>query len=343
MERVGGLQAQEPASPSIALWSRLVDFEASALDRALQRRRAVKATLMRGTLHLVSAADYLYLQPALAPTLQGFRFQDRFRNADVADIEAVAESALTFAGVPRTNAEIHAHLGSLALANGLKGEDVWWRVRRHAPFVHVPADAPWSFGRRPTYVAGRSWLRGRAFADPASSMERLIRRYLGAFGPAAPSDIATWSGLPVYRIRAAVAATPDLLEFRDHAGRTLLDLPDAPRPSPDVPAPPRFLAMWDSVLLAYRDRTRILSDAHRPLVIARNGDVLPTFLVDGAVAGLWWVEPDGGRTRIALEPFGRLARVARRALEAEAARLAAFYEPLEPALYVRYRSSRARR
>ena len=101
--------------------------------------------------------------------------------------------------------------------------------------------------------------------------------------------------------------------------------------------------MWDSVLLAYRDRTRILSDAHRPLVIARNGDVLPTFLVDGLVAGLWWVEPDGGRTRIALEPFGRLSRATRQALEDEAARLAAFYEPLEPALYARYRSSRARR
>jgi hypothetical protein len=101
--------------------------------------------------------------------------------------------------------------------------------------------------------------------------------------------------------------------------------------------------MWDSVLLAYRDRARILPEAHRPVVIARNGDVLPTFLVDGLVAGLWWVEPDGARTRIALEPFGRIARSARRALEDEAARLAAFYEPLEPRLYARYRTSRARR
>jgi hypothetical protein len=343
IERIGGLQAQEPASPYLALWSRVAGFDAAALDRAVGRRRAVKATLMRSTLHLVSAADYLHLRPALEPVLRGTPVRDRFRDAGVADIEAADEAALAFAAIPRTNAEIHEHLGSLEPSSGLKGEDIWWRVRRHAAFVHVPAEVPWSFGRRPTFVASRSWLRGRSFADEPAATEHLVRRYLGAFGPATTADIAAWSGLAATRIRAALAKMKGLRRFRDEAGRELVDLARAPRPGGDVHAPPRFLPMWDSVLLAYRDRSRILAEAHRPRVIARNGDVLPTFTVDGEVAGLWWVEPDGSGTRIALEPFGRLGRDVRHALDEEGERLATFYEPLEPGLYTRYRGSRARR
>jgi hypothetical protein len=343
IERLGGLQAQEPASPYIALWTRLTDFKPDDLDLAIHEGRAVKATLMRGTLHLVGVDDYLHLQPAVRPTLQGLRFQDRFRDADVADIDAVAEEALAFADRPRSNAEIHEHLASLAASSGRRGEDVWWRVRRHAPFLHAPGDVPWSFGRRPAYVSARSWLPGQAFADDRDALEHLIRRYLGAFGPATSADLRTWSHVPAARLKPVIEAMPDVVTLGTEEGRSVLDLVDAPRPAADTPAPPRLLPMWDSVLLAHEDRTRVLPTAHRPRVIARNGDVLPTFLVDGSVAGLWWAEPDGARSRIVLEPFDTLSRATRLALDSEGEALAAMVGPLEPGVYARYRRSRARR
>ena len=342
VERIGGLQAQEPASPYVALWSRLDRFDAPALDRAIRERRLVKAGLLRGTLHLVSADDYLQLQPAIRTTLQGLAVQDQFRNAEVRDVESLIEAALAFAVDPRDNAAMHDHLTERAMAEGRSSADVWWRVRREGAFIRAPSNVPWSFGRRPTYVAARAWLGGRAFATDDASLAHLIRRYLGAFGPATLADLRAWSHVSAMRLRPVLANLPDVINLRDEAGRVLLDVVDAARPSADTPAPPRFLPMWDSVLLAHDDRTRVLPATYRKAVIARNGDVLPTFLVDGRVAGLWWVEPDGTGTRIVLEPFERIAAEARRALDAEAARLTAFFEPLEPRLFLRYRWSRAR-
>ena len=341
VEQVGGLQAQEPGAPYVALWARLRGFEAAALDRAILERRLVKAGLQRGTLHLVSAADYLRLQPAIRVTLQGLAAQDQFRNAEVGDIESLREAALAFADRPRDNAAMHDHLEALASAEGRTAADVWWRIRREGPFIRTPLDVPWSFGRRPAYVAARAWLNG-SFVDEAVSLAHLIRRYLGALGPATVADLRAWSHVSTARLRPAIQALPDVIELRDDAGRAMLDLPDAPRPPADTPAPPRFLAMWDGVLLGHADRSRVLPETYRKAVISRNGDVLPTFLVDGRVAGLWWVEPDGKRTRIALEPFGRISRAAQRALDDEAERLRALYEPLEPRLFGRYRESGAR-
>src|SRR6185369_7856486 len=133
-------------SPYLALWTRLTDFAATDLDAAIQSRTIVKATLMRGTLHLVSAAEYGPVRAALAPTLQGLPAVHRFRDADVSDVEAAADAAVAFADRPRTNAEIHAHLAGLPESSGRSGEDVWWRIRQHASFLHVPSDVPWSFG-----------------------------------------------------------------------------------------------------------------------------------------------------------------------------------------------------
>jgi hypothetical protein len=195
-------------------------------------------------------------------------------------------------------------------------------------------------------VAAATWLGGDRFPDEAAAIEHLVRRHLAAFGPATAADVGSWSGLSVGRLQAGIAAierTGDLRRFSDERGRMLLDLEGAPLPPANTEARPRLLPMWDSVLLAFADRTRIISDEHRRIVIARNGDTLPTFLVDGRVAGLWWAELDGGRSRVVLEPFARLARDARRALEQEAERLAAFVDPLEPEVYRRYRRTRARR
>jgi hypothetical protein len=156
--------------------------------------------------------------------------------------------------------------------------------------------------------------------------------------------MSQWSGLAVARLRPAAERIADLVRYRDDRGRTLIDLPGHDVPDGHTPAPVRFLPMWDSMLLAYADRRRIISDEHRKVVIATNGDTLPTFLVDGRVAGLWWAVRDrAGRTRIELDPFGRLARSSRRELEHEAERLAAFLEPREPEAYRRYQRWRPTR
>jgi hypothetical protein len=350
VERIGGLQAQEPASPFIGLWTRLADFQADELRAAFADRRVVKATMMRATLHAVTAADYEAMQPTASIALEAIRRPDRALGPDPAHLERLTAVASGFTREPRTLGELRDHLlaheASLrpppdTSAPDLSLEEIVWWLRRTMPFIHAPVDAePWSFGRRPRLVEASAWLPARTVADEHLSSRALVRRYLGAFGPASVADIAAWSRVPINRLRPAVTALDDdgaLWHGHDERGRSLVDLVDAPRPPGDTPAPPRLLPMWDSVLLAHQDRTRVISDADRAVVIARNGDTLPTFLVDGRVAGLWWadVEP-GGRTRIAIEPFHEISAHERRALEAEGERLAAFVEPIEPRVYGRY-------
>jgi winged helix DNA-binding protein len=345
IERIGGLQAQEPASPYLGLWTRLRSFEAATLDDAFRARTIVKATLMRGTLHAVGLDDYLRLLPAILPMLRALNRRVSRGSPDLTRIEQLAEAALSYSAEPRTNVELREHLESLAGSN-LGTDFPWWWVRRHAPFVHVPAAMPWSFGRRPALIAADAWTNGRPFATEGAATEHLVRRYLGAFGPASLADMSAWSGLGIGRLRPAVTAvdgSSELCRFTDVRGRELIDLVGAPRPDADVTAPPRLLPMWDSLVLGHADRTRVLDDSHRGVVIARNGDTLPTFLVDGRVAGLWWAEATRESSRIVLEPFGNLAREIRRALEQEGERLAAFVAPHEPDVYRRYRTSRARR
>jgi hypothetical protein len=342
LERLGGLQAQEAASPYLALWARLRHFDAASLDRAIANRQAIKATLMRATLHIVTRNDYLRLLPALRPSLHG---QTR-RNVGgpPADLAAVTEAAHEFATKPRGNVELREFVGGLV--SDLSSQDAWWWVRRAATLVHAPGSGQWSFGRRPWLVSASAWLDGASFAAEAASIEHLVRRHLGSFGPASAADIAAWSGLPAGRLRTGVEALEgagELRRFSDERGRVLLDLVDAPLPDAAVPAPPRLLPMWASVRLAHADRTRVMSDADRARVIGRNGDVLPTFFVDGRVGGLWWAETDRGTARIVLEPFRPLARGVRRALDDLGSLLAAFVGAREPAVYGRYRASRARR
>jgi hypothetical protein len=349
LERIGGAQAQEPASPYLALWTRLADFDPADLHAAFASRSAIKASLMRITLHAVSAADYLALLPTVLPM---FRETGAMRRGTPrpANVLELAAAAAAFSATPRRSAELRDYLATQAGTANLE-TPVWWWVRRHLPMVHVPEDGPWSFTRRPLITTASAWfgdpsLDDGGAVDVETARVDTARRYLAAFGPATTADLSAWTGVSASDFRAAIAtldAEEALVRFVDSAGRTLLDLADAPRPVADVPAPPRLLPMWDSVLLAYRDRTRVISDEDRLRVISRNGDVLPTFLVDGVVAGFWWAEPDGAGTRIVLEPFGRLSGETRRAVEAEADRLAAFVGPREPAVYARYRESGARR
>jgi hypothetical protein len=337
-ERIGGLQAQEPASPHIGLWSRLVGFQPADLDRAIAERRVVKGTLMRSTLHIVSAADYLHLWPAVVPMLDGIRRQDRGRPPSPRHLAALRARAEAFTAEPRGLGELRDHLGA---ADGMTPDEIVWWIRRRVAFAHAPSDVPWSFGRRPRLAHAQAWLGADGWPGPAEALERLVRRYLGAFGPATAADLAQWSGLAVGKLRpgiAAVDAAGDLRRFSDERGRELLDLDGAPLPDPDTPAPPRLLPMWDSTILAFADRTRLITDEDRRVVVARNGDTLPTFTVDGVVAGLWWAEAIGGdRTRIIIEPFRPpLRRADARALDEEGERLAEVVGPLEPSVYARY-------
>jgi hypothetical protein len=298
---------------------------------------------MRSTLHAVTADDYRHLLAAIQPMLRSLN-RRASRRPSAVRLAGLADAAVAFASEPRSNVELRDHVASLDEA--FARDVAWWFIHRHAAFVNVPTDAPWSFGRRPAYVAADAWLdESEVVPSEEDGLERLVRRYLGAFGPASAADASAWSGLSIARLRPVLDALDgagELKRFNDDRGRDLIDLNEAPRPPADFEAPPRLLPMWDSLLLAYADRTRVIADDHRRVVVGKNGDTLPTFLVDGHVAGLWWAESDGDTTRVVLEPFGRLRRADRSALEAEGERLAAFVGPIEPEVYRRYRWSRAR-
>jgi hypothetical protein len=301
---------------------------------------------MRVTLHAVSAADYTRFLPALRPMHHALRRRGS-GTIDERIVRRLGSSALAFAAEPRANPVLRDHVDAEATRLGVDLDEAWWWVRLRHDFVHVPTTRPWSFSRRPTLAAAAAWLDEPGFLAEPLAIEHIVRRYLAAFGPATMADAAAWSGLSIARLRPAFGAIDDagdLWHASDEQGRPLLDLVSAPRPGAEVDAPPRLLPMWDSLLLAYADRTRVIDDAARSVVIGRNGDTLPAFLIDGQVAGLWWaVAEPGTRCRIELEPFGQLTSAARRALTSEAERLAAFVEPLEPDVYRRYRTSRARR
>ncbi|HET8786459.1 MAG TPA: winged helix DNA-binding domain-containing protein [Candidatus Limnocylindrales bacterium] len=337
VEAVAGLQAQEPASPYIALWARLAGFDGRDLDRALADRRLVKGTLMRSTVHVVSAADVRALRAATLPPLEGARRADRRDPPNDAFLAQIRAATAAFATEPRSLSELRDHIGD---RDGRAADELLWWVRRQHPLIHAPANVPWSFGRRPALVDADAWLPEGEWPPPVAAMELLVRRYLAAFGPASMADIGRWAGVAVARVRPGVEAVEragDIRRFRSEEGRELVDLVDAPLPEEDVPAPPRLLPMWDSLVLAFDDRRRVISDEDRRRVVAPNGDTLPVFLVDGSVAGRWWTVVEDGTTRIELEPFRRLAARDRQALEELADRLARFVEPHEPDVYARYR------
>src|SRR5262245_14478923 len=256
MGRVVALQAQEPPSPYLALWNRLTAFEPRQLDIALADHAIVKATLMRITMHAVAARDYPAFHEAMQVTLRAARLNDRrFRSEGLSsdDADALIPEVAAFAATPRRNADVEAWLEQRL---GAPKPRVWWALRQYGPFIHAPVGGPWSFGARPAYIAAPIQERS---GDPLAATAWLVRRYLEGFGPATIQDIATF-GL-IYRplVREAVAFLGDDLVRVDGPGKgELHDVPGGPLPDEETPAPPRLLPMWDSVLLAYADRSRII-------------------------------------------------------------------------------------
>jgi hypothetical protein len=332
VRRVVALQAQEPASPYLALWSRVTGFDPAHLDAAFAEHEVVKATTMRVTLHAMHADDYPVFHEAMQRTLHGARFNDRRFKAgglSIAEVEALLPEILEYTAQPRSNAEMEGWLDQ-RVGRRVERPGTWWALRQAGPFVHAPSGGPWSFGTRPLYVAARRQERA---GDPEASMRGLIRRYLVGFGPATLADICKFALFYKSWARPILdAMASDLVRLKGPGRDELFDLPGLRLPDEETPAPPRLLPMWDNVLLAYSDRSRVIPEQYRKAVTRSNGDVLPTLLIDGYVAGVW--RPlDGG---IEATAFHRLSDDAWSGLATEARGLLSFLAEREPAVYRRY-------
>jgi hypothetical protein len=310
VERVGCLQTQYAPSAYIGLWSRLEGFEREALTRALERRSLVQATLMRNTIHLVSRRDYWPL--IIAVRSERMAWSRRVQRADDRTLRRAADRLRAFlADGPRRRAEIAA-LGPSVWRPGI---GIWLDL------VRVPPSGTWERRRADLFGLAENWLGPAPELAVEEAIEHLVRRYLGAFGPASRDDLANWAGMRV-GVLGGVLERMRLRRFRDEEGRELLDLPRAPLPDPDTPAPARFLPTFDAILLVHARRTGVLPERYRERIFhVRNPQSEPTFVVDGEVAGTWRHE----QGRIGLEPFHRLTPEARAELEEEGEGLAAFH------------------
>ena len=334
VRRIVALQAQEPAAPYLALWARVDGFDPADLDAALAGGAVVKATLMRITLHAVVADDYPAFHEAMVANLRASRLNDkRFKATGLtpADADALVPHLLDLVAEPRTKDEIEARLGEILGTE--PHQHVWWALRTFAPLVHAPTGGPWSFGRPGAFRAAPVAPAVPPRPTPEEARAQLVWRYLEGFGPATQADFARFALQRRPATAAAFAALGDrLVRHEGPDGEELYDVPGGALPDGDTPAPARLLPMWDSTLLAWDDRRRIVDDGHRPLVVRRNGDVLPTLLVDGRVAGVWRTV-EGGIEATAFRP---LPDDAWSALAAEARSLLALLAERDPVPYRRF-------
>lgn len=317
LEQVGGLQTQYAPAGYIGLWSRLAQFERPMLTHALEERRGIQATMMRATIHVVSAADYWPMTAGVRRVRREW-FANVGRGAIAAlDMDAVAVAAReVLAEAPLRFTELTDRL----VARGFAPQAAKW-VGMWVDLVRVPPSGTWERRRADLYGLAETWLPRAGEVTEDAGLELLIRRYLGAFGPAALKDVASWMGLNVGQIRH-VADAMELRGYRDEAGKPLLDLPDAPLPDPETPVPPRFIAVWDAMLLVHARRTGVLPEALRPFIFnTKTPHSHNTFLLDGQVAGTWRFEEGD----VSLAPLRVLSRAEERELDEEAHRLAAFH------------------
>jgi hypothetical protein len=345
VERLGSLQAQHPDWPPVALAARAANARTADLAGALDRRTAVRSSLMRNTIHVVSAADlwpmFAVCQPLRAMQWRLLMKADpidsplgrRMMAAHRVAIDALRERPRSSLDLDRLmSAEVGPEATSVSRPAWREPETrvvvraAWRHFAAFVPLVHVPHSGE-GYGRSKYAIAG-DWLgEERPAIDEASARVHLARRYLAAFGPASVDDLVAYvgrgkGGVGVWR--DAIAALGDeLVTMTDEKGRTLHDVDGSPRPSADTPAAPRFLARWDSLLLSHapKHRERVIHDRHRPAVFSKNADVRPTVLIDGVVGGTWDLSRADGVAAIEVRPFGRLSRPLRADVEAEARRL----------------------
>jgi hypothetical protein len=334
VELLAGMQAQAPNPPYYGLWTRLADFQAQELSQLLLDREVVRIALMRATLHLVSTADCLAFRPLLQPVLDRGVAPSTpagrdLAGTDLAEIAAAGRNLLD--EEPRTMADLGTLLGPRwpdrdpAMLTRV--------IRALVPLVQVPPRGVWGASGPATCTSAEQWL-GRPLAahpDRQQTVRQFILRYLAAFGPALVRDAQAWSGLTGLR-EPFEQLRPTLRTFRDEQGRELFDLPDAPRPDSDTPAPARYLPDFDNILIGYADWTRIITAEQRRRVFGVNGVIRGTVLVDGTVRGVWRIvqrKPDHPPV-VQVEPLGRMTSDDRAELSAEGERLLAFAASASP-------------
>jgi Winged helix DNA-binding domain len=313
IERTAGLQTQYAPSAYVGLWSRLRDFDRDQLTDALNRRTVIQATLMRVTIHMVSRADYWPIAAAVREVRRNWWLRVSAHRARPEEMARLADRLReVLADGPRRRADLVVTLGlDPTTWNGL---GLW------VDLVRVPPSGTWERRRADVYGLAEQWV-GPDQATAEQGAQLLVRRYLGGFGPARRASIQTFTGLALAEVDAALAGI-GLRRFTDEEGKELLDLPGAALPDPDTPAPVRFLPTWDASLLTHARPTGILPERYRPLVFrSTTPGSVPTFLVDGAVAGTWRYA-DG---RVEVQPFEALPPRVRREVDEEAERLAAFH------------------
>ncbi|HEY7070869.1 MAG TPA: winged helix DNA-binding domain-containing protein [Acidimicrobiales bacterium] len=327
VDHLVGLQAQVPHNPYNALWSRLDPFDPEALSRLLEDRVLVRIVTLRGTLHLVTADDCLLLRPLVQPVLEGElarhqTFAPRLAGVDLDLIMAVARPQLDerpFTG-PQLRAFMAEHFpehDAAALA---------FACRNRLALVQVPPRGLWGRGGQVTTMTAEGWLGRPLVAEP--SIDAVVLRYIAAFGPSTVADVATWSRLTAFR-EVLDRLRPQLRTFRDERGRELFDLPDAPRPDPDTPAPVRFLPEYDNVLLSHADRSRFARPEHREEIGLAFDRGRGSMLADGILRGAWSLEHDAKARDAVLtvRAVGRLSARETSAIEAEGMRLLGFLAP----------------
>jgi hypothetical protein len=324
VEHLVGLQAQIPLNPYTALWSRLERFQPEALVELLLNRRVVRIVAMRATIHLVSADDCLLLRPLMQPVLDGeLARHSEFRPAlESVELDAVLTFARDFlAERPRTGGALRA-----ALEERFPGKDaaaLAYACRNLLPLVQVPPRGVWGRTAQVTSTTTEAWLR-RPLAR-APSLDAVVLRYLAAFGPATAADVAAWSRLTGLR-EVLERLRPRLETLRDESGRELYDVPGAPRPDPDTPAPPRFLPEYDNLLLSHADRSRFVSEEQRVRFSRVRRPVHGVVLYDGYAAAAWRLERSRhtGAATLVISPIVRLTKRAAAAIAAEGRRLLRF-------------------
>jgi hypothetical protein len=313
IEHLGGMQSQAPLAPYVGLWTRLRDFAPDELSALTEQRRVVRLHLMRNTVHLVSARDGLDWRGLFAPLLAaqfGGHFRRGFAGADRDAVLGEAQRLLDER--PRTRNE----LGKLLAERWPDAEPsaLAYAATHHLALCQVTPRGVWGRNGPAAWAPVASWLGAPLGTVPVDS---LVLRYLGAFGPASVADMQMWSGLT--RLAEVVERLP-VRTFRGESGEELYDLPDAPRPPEDTPAPPRFLPEYDNLLLSHKNRDRVIPDTRAVPLPPGTGATTGTFLIDGMWRGTWQIRDRAVR----LEPFAELSRADRDALETEAERLAAF-------------------
>lgn len=326
IERLAGMQAQLPMPPYVGLWTRLQDFQREDLAGLIEQRRVVRATMMRATLHLVTTDDYLRLRGAIQPVLDAAQESIAKRRDDAVDFDAVLkEGRRLLKEQPRTFAEITKHFADF-MPDADPGA-VRYTIRTKLPLVQMPTATGWRYPSTPQFTLAEDYLNQKISLTPTEDdFKVLVRRYLAAFGPATVTDMQTWSGLGGLK-ELFESMRDELVVYRDEKKRELFDLPDMPTPEADISAPPRFLPEFDNLLLAHKDRRRVVADEYRKQVYLPGLRVAATILVDGVVQGAWKVEKTKGNATLNITPFAQWSKSVRDELADEAERLIRFIEP----------------